>query len=301
MQNITPHLWFDREAREAAELYVSTIPGSKINKVTTLTGTPSGDCDVVSFALAGQPFMAISAGPLFRFNPSVSFHIRCGAKEEVDAVWERLSPGGKVLMPLDRYPFAERFGWLEDRYGLSWQVIHAGEESGGPKLVPALLFVGGVSGKAEEAIHFYASVFQGAPDVAARQTGVEFLSRWGKGAEPEKEGTVQYARFRLLGQEFAAMDSAREHRFAFNEAISFLVPCDTQEEIDYFWEALSADPQAEQCGWLKDRYGISWQIAPAAMEELLGSGDQARTQRVTEAFLKMKKFDIAALEKAAAG
>src|SRR6516164_9302182 len=103
MQRITPHLWFDKEAREAAELYVSTIPGSKIANVTRLTGTPSGDCDLVSFELGGQPFMAISAGPLFKFNPSISFQVKCRTKDEVDALWEKLSPGGKILVPLDAY------------------------------------------------------------------------------------------------------------------------------------------------------------------------------------------------------
>jgi predicted 3-demethylubiquinone-9 3-methyltransferase (glyoxalase superfamily) len=117
---------------------------------------------------------------------------------------------------------------------------------------------------------------------------------------PDKEGTVRYAHFSLLGQEFGAMDSAHEHKFAFNEAISFIVPCDTQEEIDYFWEKLSADPRAEQCGWLRDRYGLSWQISPVVMQEILHSHDKQRIERVTQAFLKMKKFDIAALTRAAA-
>jgi predicted 3-demethylubiquinone-9 3-methyltransferase (glyoxalase superfamily) len=97
------------------------------------------------------------------------------------------------------------------------------------------------------------------------------------------------------------MDSALVHEFAFNEAISFIVPCDTQEEIDYFWGKLSSDPKAEQCGWLKDKYGLSWQISSVAMQELPGSGDRASIDRVTQAFLKMKKFDIAALKRAAAG
>ena len=299
MQKITPHLWFDNQAREAAELYVSLFPGSRIKNVTTLTGTPSGDCDIVSFELAGQPLMAISAGPLFKFNPSVSFHIKCGTKDEVDAVWGRLSPGGKVLMPLDAYPFSERFGWLEDKYGLSWQVIYAGENSIRQKLTPALMFVGNVCGKTEEAIHFYMSVFKNAPGAKDGDTKAEILSRYGKGEEPDKEGTVRYAHFSLLGQEFGAMDSAHQHKFAFNEAISFIVPCDTQEEIDYFWGKLSADSKAEQCGWLKDKYGLSWQITPAVMQQLLGSNDKKRVERVTQAFLKMKKFDIAALERAA--
>jgi predicted 3-demethylubiquinone-9 3-methyltransferase (glyoxalase superfamily) len=302
MKKITPHLWFDKEAREASELYVSLFPGSKITDVTTLTNTPSGDCDVVSFELAGQPFMAIGAGPLFQFNPSVSFQIKCGAKEEVDAIWARLSPGGKILMPLDAYPFSERFGWLEDKYGLSWQVIFAGGNSIAQKITPVLMFVGDAAGKAEEAINLYVSVFRDAPEGGtAEDTKAEIVSRYGKGEEPDQEGTVRYAQFSLLGQEFGAMDSAREHKFAFNEAISFLVPCDSQEEIDYFWGKLPADPQAGQCGWLKDKYGLSWQIAPVILGELLRGGDQARVERVTQAFLKMKKFDIAELKRAAAG
>ena len=169
MQKITPHLWFDKQAREAAEFYVSLFPGSKITNVTTLSGTPSGDCDVVSFELAGLPFMAISAGPLFKFNPSVSFHIKCSTIEEVDAIWEQLSPGGKVLMPLDTYPFSERYGWLEDKYGVSWQVIHSGGSAAHQKFTPVLMFVGDVCGKAEEAINFYVSVFKSAPGDAAPQ------------------------------------------------------------------------------------------------------------------------------------
>jgi predicted 3-demethylubiquinone-9 3-methyltransferase (glyoxalase superfamily) len=127
MQKITPHLWFDKLAREAAEFYVSLFPGSKAVSVTKLTGTPSGDCDLVRFELAGQPFMAISAGPLFKFNPSVSFHVNCGTKEEVDAIWEHLSLDAKVLMPLGEYPFSARYGWLEDKYGLSWQIMLAAQ------------------------------------------------------------------------------------------------------------------------------------------------------------------------------
>ncbi len=94
------------------------------------------------------------------------------------------------------------------------------------------------------------------------------------------------------------MDSARVHNFAFNEAISFMVYCDSQEEIDYYWGKLSAVPAAEQCGWLKDRYGLSWQIVPTVMDEMLKANDRKKVARVTEALLKMKKFDIEALKQA---
>ena len=301
MRRITPHLWFDKEARQAAELYISSIPGSKLTKVTKLSGTPSGDCDLVAFELAGQPFMAISAGPYFRFNPSISFHLKCVTNDEVDAIWDRLSTGAKILMPLGSYPFSPRFGWLEDKYGLSWQVVSTAGNAVSQRITPMLMFVGPVCGKAEEAINDYASVFSNAPEGAKGETHAEVLARWGAGSEPEKEGTVQFGQCSLLGQEFVVMDSAREHNFAFNEAISFLVPCETQQEIDYFWEKLAADPNGGQCGWLKDRWGVSWQISPVVLQESLGGNDEARKARVTQAFLKMKKFDIAALERAASG
>jgi predicted 3-demethylubiquinone-9 3-methyltransferase (glyoxalase superfamily) len=145
-------------------------------------------------------------------------------------------------------------------------------------------------------------VFKNAPNAASTgETKANILARYGKGEEPDKEGAVRYAQFSLAGREFGAMDSAREHKFAFNEAISFIVPCDTQDEIDYFTEKLSADPKAEQCGWLKDKYGLSWQITPTVLQELMDGDDKKRTERVTQAFLKMKKFDIAALKQAAAG
>ena len=290
MQGITPHLWFDKEAKEAAELYVALIPGSRIKSVRTIRDTPSGDCDIVSFELAGQPFMAISAGPLFKFNPSVSFHVKCKTKEEVDTLWEKLSPGGEVRMPLGGYPFSERYGWTEDRYGLSWQLMFAGGSEIKQKIVPVLMFVGSVCGKGEEAINLYTSVFKDPPP--------QILARYGKGEEPNVEGMMQYAHFTLRGQEFGALDSALEHNFAFNEAISFIVSCGTQEEIDYYWAKLSADPNAGQCGWLKDPYGLSWQITPTIMNQMMASGDEKKIARVTQAFLKMKKFDIAELQKA---
>lgn len=296
MQKITPHLWFDKEAKQAAEFYASAFKGSKIKNMTTIHNTPSGDCDIVSFELSGQPFMAISAGPLFKFNPSVSFLVACETKEEVDALWKKLSEGGMALMELGEYPFSEKYGWVQDKYGLSWQVMFMGGREIRQKITPTLMFVGTQCGKAEEAIDFYASVFRNSPDSARGGLKAGDILRYGKGEEPDREGTIKHAAFALEGQEFGAMDSAHKHDFMFNEAISFMVRCDTQKEIDYYWDKLSAVPEAEQCGWLKDKYGLSWQIIPSAMDEMMGSGDKEKTARVTKAFLKMKKFDIAKLK-----
>lgn len=289
MKKIAPHLWFDKEAVEAAEFYASTFPDSRITNVTTLYDTPSGDCDVVSFELLRQPFMAISAGPLFQFNPSVSFLVSCDSKDEVDRLWAKLSEGGAALMPLDSYPFSEHYGWTADKYGLSWQIMYT-EDGNEPRITPTLMFVGDVCGKAEEALNFYTSVF--------RHSEVGPILRYGAGEEPDQEGTIKHAAFMLEGQGFAAMDSAYDHDFAFNEAISLIVNCDTQADIDHYWDNLSAVPEAEQCGWLKDRYGLSWQIVPSGMEEMMRNGSKEQVASVTEAFLKMKKFEIAELEKA---
>ena len=294
---IVPHLWFDKEAREAAHFYASVFPNSSIKNITTLRDTPSGDCDVVSFNVWGQPFMSISAGPLFKFNPSVSFMVNfdpsqdADAKTRIDEVWAKLAKGGEVLMPLDKYPFSERYGWVADKFGLSWQLILTNPEGEDrPIIIPSLLFVKNVYGKAEEASDFYLSVFNDAKRGA--------LVRYPAGMEPDKEGAVMFTDFKLEGQWFAAMDSAREHNFAFNEAISFMVYCNDQNEIDYYWEKLSAVPQAEQCGWLKDKYGLSWQIVPTLMDQMMQDDDPERMARVTKAFLPMKKFDLAELQRA---
>jgi predicted 3-demethylubiquinone-9 3-methyltransferase (glyoxalase superfamily) len=292
-QKITPHLWFDKEAEEAAEFYTSIFEDSKIKGTTTIHDTPSGDTDIVTLELLGQDFTFISAGPLFKFNPSVSFLVACNTKEKIDALWNELSKGGKALMDLGTYPFSERYGWIQDKYRVSWQLMFISDRAIRQRIIPTLMLIGKVAGKAEEAINFYASVFHNAR--------IGDILRYGNGEEADVEGTIKHASFTLEGQEFAAMDSAYEYNFAFNEAISLIVHCETQEEIDYYWERLSADQKAEQCGWLKDKYGLSWQVVPNAMDEMMKDKDEDRRARVTEAFLKMKKFDLETLEKAYRG
>ena len=194
-------------------------------------------------------------------------------------------------MPLDTYPFSERYGWVQDKYGLSWQLILTnpeGEER--PRILPSLLFVGDVCGKAEEASDFYQAVFKDSKRGA--------IARYGADQAPDNEGTVMFTDFTLEGQWFAAMDSAHVHKFAFNEAVSFIVNCKTQDEIDFYWDELSAVPEAEQCGWLKDKYGVSWQIVPKEMDEMMREGTRDQMDRVTQAFLPMQKFDIAKLKQA---
>jgi len=302
-QKITPHLWYDREAKEAAEFYVSVFgDDSKITNVNTIHNTPSGDCDIVSFKLWGYSFMAISAGPLFKFNPSISFIVGCKTGEEVDNLWNKLSENGKVLMPLDKYPFSDKYGWIQDKYGVSWQLILVkpeGDER--PKIVPSLLFVKEKSGKAKEARDFYLSVFssKGGSASGGKSSKEGALLLYEEDTQHgQKKGDVMFSDFMLEGVWIAAMDGGIPHEFNFNEAISLMVKCETQEEIDYYWEKLSTVPAAEQCGWLKDKYGVSWQIVPTAMDEMMQKGSKEQVDRVTQAFLKMKKIDISKLKEA---
>ena len=300
-QKIIPNLWFDREAEEAAKFYVSVFKNSKVGNIIRASkagfdihGLPEGTVMTIEFEIEGQKFIAINGGPLFKFTPSISFLVACKSKEEVDAIWGNLSKGGKALMELGEYPHSERYGWTQDRYGLSWQVMFMGDREIKQKITPTLMFVGKQCGKAETAIKFYTSVFKNAE--------VGNILRYGKSMEPDKEGTIQHAAFTLENQEFAAMDSAREHKFTFNEAISLMVECGTQEEIDYYWGKLTADGGEEGvCGWLKDKFGVSWQVAPTVLNEMLQDKDMEKVERVTNAFLKMKKFDIAELRMAYEG
>ena len=289
MQKIITHLWYDKEAKEATAFYASLFPNSNIDNINTITGTPSGDCDIVNFTLAGQKFSAISAGPYFKFNPSISLFVTFDNESEIDKTWQALAEGGEVLMEYAAYPWAKKYGWLKDKYGLSWQLSYTEDDQPSQKITPALMFTQVMAGRAESAIKEYTEIF---PD-----SKIEVIIPYTEDDEDQR-GFVKHSRFSLLGQNFIAMDSSAAHDFIFNEAISFMVNCDTQDEIDYYWEKLSAVPEAEQCGWLKDKYGVSWQIVPSNMDELMSGDDRERFDRVTQAFLQMKKFDLAKLKSA---
>jgi len=292
MQKIVPHIWFDTQVIEAAEKYVSVFgKNSKINNVTTLHDTPSGDVDSITFELLGHSFMAISAGPHFKINPSISLFVQIEHAEEVDRIWNELVEGGEVMMPLDTYPWSERYGWLQDRFGLTWQIsLGDKKDTGGQYITPCLMFTGDQYGQAEEAIHLYTSLF---PD-----SGIEGILRFGNNESPDKEGNVKHAQFKLQNQTFMIMESAHDHPFSFNEAISLIVYCNDQQEIDHYWDKLSAVPEAEQCGWIKDKYGVSWQIVPKVMDEMMSKGSKKQVDRVTQTFLPMKKLIISELEDA---
>ncbi|WP_214833303.1 MULTISPECIES: VOC family protein [unclassified Exiguobacterium] len=287
-QPIIPCIWFEDDVEAIAEWYVSKFPDSFVDYTTKLSDTPSGETTVVTVSLAGQFFQLLGAGPLKERNPSISYMVTFPTSEEVETLWNELMDGAEVLMPLDTYDFSERYGWLTDKHGVSWQIMH----SGGMDIqtvTPCFLFVGDVFGRAEAAMNDWISTF---PDSYVLE---DHLIRYEATDGPELEGKLNYARFVLSGREFVAMDSVENHQFAFNEMQSLIAFCESQAEIDDYWAKLSAVPEAEQCGWLQDRYGVSWQIVPWEMEEMLTTGTKEQLARVTQAFLPMKKIDVAAL------
>jgi predicted 3-demethylubiquinone-9 3-methyltransferase (glyoxalase superfamily) len=158
------------------------------------------------------------------------------------------------------------------------------------KMAPCLWF----DREAEDAARLYVSIF---PD-----SGIDAVSRYGKeGFEihGKPEGTAMTVSFHLRGQSFTALNGGPQ--YTFSEAISFQVSCETQAEVDHYWSKLSEGGEEGPCGWLKDRFGLSWQIVPTALPRLLGDPDGVKRERVTKAFMQMKKFDIAALERAWSG
>ena len=272
---IYPSLWFDGNAKAAADFYCSIFKNSKITVETPM---------VVNFELHGKKFMGLNGGPQFNFNPSISFFVVCETEDEIDSAWAKLIEGGMAMMPLDKYPWSEKYGWVKDKFGLSWQLMTGSSETMEQKIIPAFMFTGSQAGKAEHAINFYASIFN--------DSKIKEINRYVAG-EQDVEGTIKHSRFRLGRENFVAMDSSAPHGFQFNEAISFVVDCETQEEIDHYWNRLTEGGQESQCGWLKDKFGVSWQIVPTILGKLMS--DPAKSQRVVAAFMQMKKFNIAKL------
>jgi len=283
-------LWFDKEALEAVEGYVALFRGSSIHNVTVVPGTPSGDTVVVDFQLANLRFQAISAGPFFSLNPAISLMVACETVEEVDFLHAHLSVGGTELMALGEYAFSKRYAWIQDKYGLNWQLFFHEDNGAIPKIRPALMFSGVACGKAEQALEFYTSVFP--------YSSIGRISRYDGQEANDIRAVIDYAEANLDEVPILLMDHGMGGDFTFNEAFSLVIPCENQAEVDFYWEKLSFVPEAEQCGWLKDRFGVSWQVVPTMMMNAMAQGSEAQMERMTKAFLQMKKLDISVLEKA---
>jgi predicted 3-demethylubiquinone-9 3-methyltransferase (glyoxalase superfamily) len=297
MSPIVPCLWFDAQAEDAARFYASLFPGGRVTATTHYPeGTrnparrPPGSVITAEFEVAGQRFTALNGGPMFTINPSISFFVLVDAAAEVDRYFAAFAEGGKVMMPLDAYPWSPRYAWVQDRFGVSWQLML--EPDAGPaRVAPCLMFSDDQHGRAADAMAFYAGVFS--------QSRITTLERY----DPSEAAAplVKHARFTLDGQPMVAMDTHVRHGFTFDEGLSLQVMCRDQAEVDRYWAALTEGGSEGPCGWLKDRFGLSWQVVPDALGAWLRHPDAAARERAFAAMMDMSKPDVAALEAALAG
>ena len=296
MQKIIPFLWYDNNAEEAVNFYTSVFDNSKILSITRYNedsakaaGQKADSAMTIGFQLEGQNFTALNGGPHFKLNQSTSFFVYCESDEKIENVFKKLSKGGQVIFPLDKYDWSPKYAWIIDKFGLSWQ-LDVDKINNPQKILPAFLFVNDKVLKVKEAVNYYSTVF---PDS-------KIMMEWPYDkAAGLPDGTLLFAQFKLSDYLFNAMSGMGEHKFDFNEAFSFVVNCKNQEEVDYYWNKLTSDGGMEsQCSWLKDKFGISWQIVPTRLIELLGDPDPVKSQKVMMAMLQMKKIIITDLEDA---
>jgi predicted 3-demethylubiquinone-9 3-methyltransferase (glyoxalase superfamily) len=274
MNNIHPCLWFDGNAKAAAEFYCSLFPGSAIT-----TDSPM----VVNFNLSGQKFMGLNGGPMYKFNPSISLFVSCESREETDKIYAKLIEGGMAMMPLDKYDWCDHYAFVQDKFGLAWQLFTVQNYEVKQKINPCLLFVGENYGKAEAAVKYYSATF---PD-----SSIDGIKLYEEQEGAQVAGKVKHAQFILDGKLYMAMDGAGNHGFGFNEAFSLVVECKDQAEIDKYWNHLTANGgQESMCGWLKDPFGVSWQIIPANLGALIMN--PVNGQKAMQALMKMKKLVI---------
>lgn len=281
--NLFPCLWFNGKGKEAANFYSDLFDG----KVTT--DTPM----VQNIELFGQKIMLQDAGPQFEKNPSISFMVNCFAEEEIEKYWHQLSENGNVLMALDSYPWSKKYGWIQDRYGLSWQLMLSEKKDFEQKIIPTFMFVNENCGKAQIALDFYTQIFP--------NSKVEYIMKYGEG-HPAKENPnyIAHADFTLDHYNFSLMESSAHHHFNFSEGISIVIMTDNQEQTDYLWNSLIANGGNESmCGWLKDQFGVSWQIVPKRLLELgIFAENKEKGKKVFEAMMGMRKIIIKELEEA---
>lgn len=282
--DIFPCLWYDEDAKQSAEFYCKVFGG----EITADTPV------VMNIDLFGQRLMLLNGGPQFKKNASISFMVICDTEEEVQKYWDKLLQGGIALMELGSYSWSKKYGWVQDQYGVTWQIF-LGEKSGEQKIVPTLMFIHENNGKAKEAMELYTKTFP--------NSSIGNILEYGDGSEghpiPEPAENVQHANFVIDNYTLFCMDNSYDHQFDFNEGISLVVMTDDQEQTDRYWNTLTAGGGRESmCGWLKDKYGLSWQIVPKRLIQLMNDPNQEKAYKVVQAMMKMQKIIIQDLEEA---
>ncbi len=273
MQNhISTCIWCDNNGQEVASFYCSIFPNSHIDTQNEV---------VTSFHIDGTSLTTLNGGNQFRSNPSASFYTTVENEDELHTIWDKLIDGGKVLMPLDKYEWSPLYGWLEDKYGVSWQLTFGEIDAVGKRVIPFLMFCGANQGKAEDAMNFYQKMMPPAKEAV--------IIHYQEG-QVSVDAKVVHAKFYIGENVFMAIDSGISQPFTFNEGVSFIIHCNNQEEIDYYWNTITENGKESMCGWCTDQFGVSWQIAPVQIAALLSQLE--KRERVFKVLMQMKKIDL---------
>lgn len=270
-------LWFDSNAKKAAEFYLSIFPNSKIHQDTGL---------VCSFDLMGSKLIGLNGGPKYKVNKALSYFVYCGQEVNIDHLYNNLKEGGEVLFPLDKYDWSPRYAWVKDKFGVNWQ-LDIEPINNEQKIVPCLLFSNAKRTQLKAAMQLYTSIFKNSRILME----YPFPPKAGL-----PQGALLFGQVKLGNFILNLMSGMEKEEEDFTEGNSLVIECETQSEIDHFWEALGNGGEYSMCGWLKDKYGVSWQVVPSVLSKLMA--DPVKGPNVIEAFLKMQKFDIATLENA---
>lgn len=268
---ITPCLWFDGEGEEAARFYCSLFADARITAATPVA---------VDFEIAGQPFVCLNGGPQYQPNPSISFRYACANVTEQQNLKKALAADGKILAEQPEVSWPQDSVWVQDRWGVAWYLYVDASANKVQRTVPVLHFGGERRSQLDEALDLYACLF---PNIRSADT----------------DGGLRNALLERQGHQCLLMEQPDSRGFAFDEGVSLTVYCDSQEEIDTYWRALSAGGREQMCGWLRDRFGLAWQILPSILPELLSDTDTA--QQAGEALMEMKKINIEQLIRAGRG
>ncbi|WP_373075361.1 VOC family protein [Zeaxanthinibacter enoshimensis] len=273
--NIYPCIWFNEGAQEVAAFYTQVFPNSRYL---------SERDPVIEIDLHGTRFMLLQGGPAFSPNAAVSYFVYCGSEEEIDRLYAELSEGGSVLMPLDSYDWTSRYAWVQDKFGVNWQ-LDIDDIRSDQKIVPALLFSNEKKLAVKEARDFYTGIFD--PSRLLMETPYP-------PGHDMPGGTLLFAQFRIRDVIFNFLSNPMPAEFDFCPGNSFVLECKDQQELDKYWEELGKEGAYSQCGWLEDKYGLSWQVIPSELPSLLSDPDRAA--EVMERLLKMQKLEIAELK-----
>ncbi len=285
---IIPCLWFDSEGEEAVKFYTSLFEKSSIKDVIPYGKEgfeyhhkPEGSPMTIEFELNGQSFIALNGGPDFKHNESVSLFVYCATEDRINFLYDKLKESGSILMPLDKYEWSTKYAWVKDQFGVSWQ-LDIEDVKSDQKIIPSLLFVNDKYKAIHDAISLYTSIFPNS-EILERIPANQF--------DVNAKDYIAFAQLSLNGYLFNLMSGGEiQHNFDFNEAFSFIVNCESQDQIDYYWEKLTSDGIEIQCGWLKDKFGVSWQVVPDFLNSLLKNPQ--KRDSVMKSILEMKKIEI---------